>query len=84
MIYHLIVFLLLVQLFAERAQTAYRRDADRRSLAVSAVIDGHLNGAFLFGLREAVKNRGGYDLLPGCAGNRGAEYIIRFVAADAG
>src|SRR5215813_4839217 len=42
---HLIVLLLFIQLFAERAQTAYRRDADRRALAVFAVIDGQADGA---------------------------------------
>src|SRR5262245_9149292 len=84
MIDHLIVLLLFVQLLAERAQTGYRRDAYRRSLAVFAVVDGQTDGAFLRGLREAVKDRGGYDLLPGRAGDRSAEEGERFIAAEVG
>src|SRR5215470_6530520 len=80
----LVVLFLFVQLFAERAQAGYRGDSDGRALAVFAVIDGQLDGAFLFGLREAVEDRGGDDFLPGRAGDRGAEDVIRLIAADVG
>src|SRR5262245_60402369 len=84
MIDHAIIFLFFIQLFAERAQAGYRGDSDGGALAVFAVIDGQLDGAFLFGLGEAVEDRGGYDLLPGRAGDRGAEDVIRLIAADVG
>src|SRR5215510_2260264 len=84
MIDHLIVLFLFVQLLAERAQAGYRGDSNGRALAVFAVIDGQLDRAFFFSLREAVEDRGCYDLLPGRAGDRGAEDVIRLIAADVG